>query len=275
MKKFLSKVLTLALVCAIVVTGTSITSEAKGKKSSKKAKATVTAYSNNAVVNDFVATMAKSNGLTINGKSYNSKQLQTLGLSGDASVTTSPLFVVNLEDGIERSEYGVGDTGFGRSIGFYVEDANHPYTYLYGSDITTAEFNEMQTYGYENYIDSSMLNFNGVWNTSVFAANNVNSQYICLWMQSRGLNTAADVYNYLVANGATFVPIPDFHTTDPSECEFVCVQCPSLAYYFNSDCSGITYLNANASGLNCFSIGTNTYTDTNTYATSFDSGIQR
>ena len=53
-------------MCTIVVTGTSITSEAKGKKSSKKAVATT--YSSNAVVNDFVATGIKSNGLVIGGK---------------------------------------------------------------------------------------------------------------------------------------------------------------------------------------------------------------
>ena len=272
MKKFLSKVLTLALVCAIVVTGTSITSEAKSKKSSKKAVATT--YSSNAVVNDFVATGIKSNGLVIGGKSYNSQELITLGFAANPAVTVSPMYWQG--DGtFVHDGGGVSDSGCGRNCGFYLyEDgftgsvgtSYDTITYhgstIYDSDITEFELNEMKAYGYTNFDDNARLSTNGVWNTDAFIANGINTQYICSWMQSRGLNTATDVYNYLVANGATFTV--DTGLISNTTQSFVCVQCPNLYYTIDTTNGNtdITYddfdLYHTSSGVNIFSISSGT-----------------
>ena len=265
MKKFLSKVLTLALVCAIVVTGTSITSEAKGKKSSKKAVATT--YSSNAVVNDFVATMLKSNGLVISGKSYNSQQALTLGFSANPVVTVSPMYWQ--ADKIVNGDGSVSDTGSGRCCGFYLYEGGVDGTgTIYGSNTSELSLNEMKAYGFTDFNDNATLNTNGVWNTNAFVANGVNTQYICSWMQSRGLNTAPDVYNYLVASGATFTVDTSFVCYDGSMQNFVCVQCPNLYYRIDGTNTSIYYRNDNLSGVNLADISSDS-TSTQWY-----SGIQ-
>ncbi len=262
MKKFLSKVLTLALVCAIVVTGTSITSEAKGKKSSKNAVATT--YSNNAVVNDFVSTAIKSNGLVIGGKSYNSQQAITLGFAANSAVTVSPMYWQGNGTFVHENGY-VEDAGCGRNCGFclyedgftgydgtsYATAAYHGST-IYDSDITEFELNDMKAFGYTNFDDNARLNTNGVWNTNAFIANGINTQYICSWMQSRGLNTSTDIYNYLVANGATFTV--DTGLISSTTQSFVCVQCPNLCYEIDTTNGNtdILYNNENLSGVNVF-----------------------
>ena len=125
-----------------------------------------------------------------------------------------------------------------------------------------------------------MLSTNGVWNTDAFIANGVNVQYICAWMQSRGLNTASDIYNYLVANGATFTEVA---TGDATAQAFACNQCPDLTYfiYTYSDetyaYSGETrfiYINENLSGVNLFDINTSTERTTGYIKTHWSSGIQ-
>lgn len=259
MKKFLSKVLTLTLVCAIVVTGTSITSEAKSKKSSKKAVATT--YSSNAVVNDFVATGLKSNGLVIGGKSYNSQEAITLAFAADPAVTVSPMYWQL--DEIVHDDGSVSPTGTGHCCGFYLYADGFTgtrfdgvsYT-IYDSDISELELGEMKAYGYTNFDDYAELNANGVWNTNAFIANGINTQYICSWMQSRGLNTSTDIYNYLVANGATFTADPSLICYDGTKQQLVCVQCPNLHYEIDTDGSGtrIFYTNENSSGVNMFDV---------------------
>lgn len=264
MKKFLSKVLTLALVCTIVVTGTSITSEAKGKKSSKKAVATT--YSSNAVVNDFVATMLKSNGLVIGGKSYNSQELITLGFAANPAVTASPMYW-QTDGTFIHSDGSVENTGSGRCCGFYLLSNGvggfDPYVgnsgaeMIYDSDISELELGEMNAYGYTDFNDNAMLNSNGVWNTNTFIANGINTQYICSWMQSRGLNTATDVYNYLVANGATFTAdagLVDTGRLGATTQSFGCVQCPNLYYEIDDQGTRIYYRNDKLSGVNIVDI---------------------
>lgn len=277
MKKFLSKVLTLALVCAIVVTGTAITSEAKGTKSSKKAATTT--YSSNAVVNDFVATMLKSNGLVIDGKSYNSQELITLGFAANPAVTVSPMY--GQTDGTYTHDNGHVETiGTGRCCGFYLyADGSTGLSYtgasttIYLSDISEFELNEMKSFGYTDYNDNAVLNSDGVWNTDAFIANGINTQYICSWMQSRGLNTSTDIYNYLVANGATFTV--DTGLISSTRQSFVCVQCPNLFYEISNDGSDtrIYYNNENLSGVNIADINSY-FTSTQCTHTQWFSGIQ-
>ena len=248
MKKFLSKVLTLALVCAIVVTGTSITSEAKGKKSSKKAATTT--YSSNAVINDFVATAIKSNGLVIGRKSYNSQQALTLAFAANPAVTVSPMYDYddNTPDGRRSGFYLYADGLTGRrnydAVGFAPT--------IYDSTIFELELGNMKAYGFTNFGDYATLNTNGVWNTNAFIANGINTQYICSWMQSRGLNTSTDIYNYLVANGATFTV--DTGLISNTTQAFVCVQCPNLHYEIDALGTRIFYDNSNLSGVNIIDI---------------------
>ena len=83
MKKFLSKVLTLALVCAMVVTGTSITSEAKGKKP---------------VVKTFVDTVLASDGLTVNGQKLTTNQIAEKLKTNDPSLKTVSGYVDTASD---------------------------------------------------------------------------------------------------------------------------------------------------------------------------------
>ena len=247
-------------MCTIVVTGTSITSEAKGKKSSKKAVATT--YSSNAVVNDFVATGIKSNGLVIGGKSYNSQQAITLAYAANPAVTTSPMYWQTSE--IVHDDGYVEDIGY-LCWGFYLyadgstglNTGNINSEGIYGLDMTEPEL------AYNFFDDGARLSTNGVWHTDTFIANGINAQYICAWMQSRGLNTASDIYNYLVANGATFTVNPGIiyggDGTDPVQ-HFVCVQCPNLYYDINTTdgSSSISYDNDDLSGVNVFEISSGT-----------------
>lgn len=280
MRKFLSKVLTLALVCAIVVTSTSITSEAKGKKSSKKAVAAT--YSSNAVINDFIATGIKSNGLTIGGKSYNSEQLITLGFAGNQAVTVSPMYWQTNGTFVHNDGF-VEDTGSGRCCGFYLyADGFTGRSYegvsytIYDSDISELELGDMKVYGYTDFNDNAMLNENGVWHTNEFIANGINVQYMCSWMQSRGLNTSTDIYNYLVANGATFTTDPSLICYDGTMQQLVCVQCPNLHYEIDTDGSGtrIFYNNENLSGVNIVDVYSGTIDNNGNVATQWYSGIQ-
>ncbi|SFI44029.1 hypothetical protein SAMN04487830_1791, partial [Pseudobutyrivibrio sp. OR37] len=250
--------------CAIVVTGTSITSEAKGKKSSKKAVATT--YSSNAVVNDFVATGIKSDGLTIGGKSYNTQQVNTLGHEANPAVTVSPLCY--------QEDYELGHFCYFNLCADGSKGVISPKAELiYGTGTSSVEMNDMAACGYTQFLDDAVLSTNGVWNTDAFIANGVNVQYICAWMQSRGLNTASDIYNYLVANGATFTEVA---TGDATSQAFACNQCPELKYYIYTDSgeTGFKYINENLSGVNLFDINTSTERTTGYIKTYWTSGIQ-
>lgn len=233
MKKFLSKVLTLALVCAIVVTGTSITSEAKGKKSSKKAKTTVTAYSNNAVVNDFVTTLVNANGLTIGGTSYNAKQVYDLLLQPGSIVQQLPYFSISsiVDEGYtSRTDISHIDNGQDYDSKYLV--IHNPVIYYYFS---TAINPKLVMYDGPASGDQSGLLYsdNNGYATDVLAANGVNASRLSLWMQTRNLKTYADIYNYLVANGATFVPAADGNGN------LICQQCSGLSYCVYAEGEGI------------------------------------
>ncbi|SFH75218.1 hypothetical protein SAMN04487830_10755 [Pseudobutyrivibrio sp. OR37] len=269
MKKFLSKVLTLALVCAIVVTGTSITSEAKGKNSAKKAVATT--YSTNAVVNDLVATGLKSNGLVIGGKSYDSQQLITLGYEANPAVTVSPMYESRTENShIYYCGFELYADGAKGTIGSTPK-------LTYDSGMAKADLDWDKAYGWISFGEDAILNTDGVWNKDAFIANGINTQYICSWMQSRGLNTASDVYNYLVANGVTFTDksytiLGDNPVTIQ---RFVCNQCPDLSYEIDTATgeTEIGYFNENqSSGVNGFRI--ESYTDDGRIVTNWNSGLR-
>ena len=237
------------------------------KKSSKKAVATT--YSSNAVVNDFVATGIKSNGLVIGGKSYNSQELITLGFAANPAVTVSPMYW-QTDGTFTHSDGSVEDTGTGRHCGFYLlsngvggfnqYDDREGAEMIYDLDISESELTEMKAFDFAYYCDYATLNTNGVWNTNTFVADGINTQYICSWMQSRGLNTASDVYNYLVANGATFTDDTASLTGDDvTEQLFVCDQCPSLYYSIDTAPSRISSriyyaTNTSGSGVNSFTI---------------------
>lgn len=224
MKKFLSKVLTLALVCAIVVTGTSITSEAKGKKSSKKAKATVTAYSSNAVVNDFVSTLVNANGLTIGGTSYNAKQVDDLLKQRGSIVQQLPYFCISYVDDGSVSHIDDGRDYYTKNL--FIDNAVKEY---YSTSITNGSAYDGPEYGEQFGL---LYSDNDGYATDVLAANGVNASRLSLWMQTRNLRTYADIYDYLVANGATFIP-----STEVSG-QLVCQQCSGLTYHVSAEGNG-------------------------------------
>ena len=222
MKKFLSKVLTLALVCAIVVTGTSFTSEAKGKKSSKKAVATT--YSSNAVVNDFVATMVNANGLTIGGTSYNAKQVDDLLSQRGSIVQQLPYFCISYVDDGSVSHIDDGRNYYAKNL-IIENDPVKEYYYTAVTNGAAIQFPYGDQFGL-------LYSDNSGYATDVLAANGVNASRLSLWMQVRNLKTYADIYNYLVANGATFVPAAD------GSGDLVCQQCSGLTYYVSAEGNG-------------------------------------
>ena len=222
MKKFLSKVLTLALVCAVVVTGTSITSEAKGKKSSKKAVATT--YSSNAVVNDFVSTLVNANGLTIGGTSYNAKQVYDLLGQRGSIVQQLPYFCISYRDDGSVSHIDDGRDYYAKNLIIPNDFAKEYYSVAvtYGEAVQTPNGDQF----------GLLYSDNTGYATDVLAANGVNASRLSLWMQARNLKTYADIYNYLVANGATFVPAAD------GTGNLVCQQCSGLVCYVSPEGNG-------------------------------------
>ncbi len=268
MKKFLSKVLTLALICAIVVSGTSITSEAKGKKSSNTVTA---AYSSNAVINDFVATLVKSSGVIIGGKSYNPQQINDMLIKHDPIVKSSTLYDEEYDEALNIYYWGL-----------YLDvpaSLYYPADYLTGDYADFSNLNERGEGSYTIYFrpeadtpesiywikansevpllgqggeNARITGITGNYFTDYFAAKNVNAYYISSWMQTRGLKNATDVYNYLVANGATFVQ-SNTYTNDGDAVDesgnhyvsdtsttvtYVCQQCPELTF---SDHNYVSY----------------------------------
>ncbi|MBR5636246.1 MAG: hypothetical protein IKW81_04855 [Pseudobutyrivibrio sp.] len=220
MKKFLSKVLTLALVCAIVVTGTSITSEAKGKKSSKKAVATTPAKT-------FVDTVLASDGLTVNGQKLTTKQVGAKLKTNDPSLKTVSGYVDTASDvqGI-YDEYFDPESYYRHSqISGYV-DGEYYQEDIYNDNPFAGVEDQLQLMRYGSINMSSadgsliyLANLDNVGNCSPMAtiwdsakgyytadlvANNVNASTLATYMQSNNMMSALDIYNYLVANGVKF-----------------------------------------------------------------------
>lgn len=209
MKKFLSKVLTLALVCAIVVTGTSITSEAKGATPAKT----------------FINTVLASDGLTVNGQKLTTNQVESMLKTNDPSLKTVSGYVDTASDaqGI-YDEYFDPESYYRHSQisgyvdgMYYQEDIynDNPFSEDY---LQTLQNNSIQMYGsdglsmYSATVDgsgncNSMAN---IWDsakgyyTADLAANNVNASTLATYMQSNNMMSALDIYNYLVANGVKF-----------------------------------------------------------------------
>ena len=220
MKKFLSKVLTLALVCATVVTGTSITSEAKGKSPAKV----------------FIDTVLASDGLTVNGQKLTTNQLAAKLKTNDPSLAS----VSGYTNPDIYNVQGIYDTYFdpesyyrhsqisGYVDGeYYQEDIynDNPFAGVedqlqlmrYGKISIVRSDANPDIYSLDTSVYSANLDNAGncnamaiIWsntkgyNTAELAANNVNASALATYMQSNNMVSALDIYNYLVANGVTF-----------------------------------------------------------------------
>ena len=215
MKKFLSKVLTLALVCTTVVTGTSITSEAKdGKKPTP--------------VTTFVNTVLASDGLTVNGQKLTTKQLAAKLKTNDPSLATVTGYVNPDVIGVQ----GIYDTYFdpesyyrhsqisGNVDGmYYQEDIYNDNPFAGMEDqlqlmqngsigMRSAEGSDIYSASIDNVGNCSTMTT--IWDsakgyyTADLAANNVNASTLAAYMQSNNMMSALDIYNYLVANGVKF-----------------------------------------------------------------------
>lgn len=225
MKKFLLKVLTLALVCAIVVTATSITSEAKPKKQPKSTPAKV-----------FIDTVLSSDGLTVNGQKLTTNQLAAKLKTNDPSLAS----VSGYTNPDIYDVQGLYDTYFDpessyrhSQISGYV-DGMYYQEDIYNDNPFADVENQMQLMQYGNIsivrsdanpdiytVDTSVYSANlddagncnsraTIWsntkgyNTAELAANNVNASTLATYMQSNNMTSALDIYNYLVANGVKF-----------------------------------------------------------------------
>ncbi|WP_028242396.1 hypothetical protein [Pseudobutyrivibrio ruminis] len=209
MKKFLSKVLTLALVCAIVVTGTSITSEAKGKSPAKT----------------FIDTVVASDGLTVNGQKLTTNQIEAMLKTNDPSLKTVSGYV-DTASGVQEfyDEYFDPESYYRHSQisgyvdgMYYQEDIynDNPYSEdflqaLQNNSIhmDSADGLDMYTATLDNVGNcNTMAN---IWDsakgyyTADLVANNVNASTLATYMQSNNMMSALDIYNYLVANGVKF-----------------------------------------------------------------------
>lgn len=216
-KRIFTAVLTLALVCAIVVTGTSITSEAKDKKSSKKSTPATT----------FVNTVLASDGLTVNGQSLTTNQIAEKLKTNDPSLKTVSGYVDTASD-----VQGIYDTYFdpesyyrhsqisGYVDGtYYQEDIynDNPFAGMEGQlqllqnnsiNMLSADGSFLYSAGIDDAGNCSPMAT--IWDsakgyyTADLAANNVNASSLATYMQSNNMVSALDIYNYLVANGVTF-----------------------------------------------------------------------
>ncbi len=212
MKKFLSKVLTLALVCAIVVTGTSITSEANGKPTPAKT---------------FIDTVLASDGLTVNGQKLTTNQVAEKLKTNDPSLKVVSGYV-DTASGVQE----IYDTYFdpesyyrhsqitGTVDGiYYQEDIYNDNPFAGVEDqLQLLQNNSIQMLSADgSFMYSATVDNAGncspmatIWDSSKgyyttdLAANNVNASTLATYMQSNNMISALDVYNYLVANGVTF-----------------------------------------------------------------------
>lgn len=214
-KRIFTAVLTLALVCAIVVTGTSITSEAKDKKSSKKSTPATT----------FVNTVLASDGLTVNGQSLTTNQIAEKLKTNDPSLKTVSGYVDTASD-----VQGIYDTYFdpesyyrhsqisGNVDGMYYQEDIYNDNPFSEDFLQSLQNNSIQMYSTDgSSMYSATLDNVGncnpmayIWDsakgyyTAELAANNVNASTLATYMQSNNMMSALDIYNYLVANGVTF-----------------------------------------------------------------------
>ena len=212
MKKFLSKVLTLALVCAMVVTGTSITSEAKGGKSPAKI---------------FVDTVVASDGLTVNGQKLTTNQIAEKLKTNDPSLKTVSGYVDTASDvqGI-YDEYFDPESYYRHSQisgcvdgMYYQEDIYNDNPFAGMEDqLQLLQNNSISMHSADgSFIYSAGIDDAGncspmavIWDstkgyyTADLAANNVNASTLATYMQSNNMTSALDIYNYLVANGVKF-----------------------------------------------------------------------
>ena len=216
MKKFLSKVLTLALVCTIVVTGTSFTSEAKPKKQPKSTPAKV-----------FIDTVLASDGLTVNGQKLTTNQITEKLKTNDPSLKTVSGYVDTAADvqGI-YDEYFDPESYFRHSqISGYVDGMYYQEDIYNDNPFADKEYllklmenNSINMSSADgSFIYSATVDNAGncnpmatVWDsakgyyTADLAANNVNASTLATYMQSNNMMSALDIYNYLVANGVKF-----------------------------------------------------------------------
>lgn len=215
MKKFLSKILTLALVCAIVVTGTSITSEAKDKNSASTPATT------------FVDTVLASDGLTVNGQKLTTNQIETKLKTNDPSLKTVSGYVDTASD-----VQGIYDTYFDpesyyrhSQISGYV-DGTYYQEDIYNDNPFAGVEDQLQllqnnsihmssadgSFVYSATVDNAgnCNTMATIWDsakgyyTADLASNNVNASTLATYMQSNNMMSALDIYNYLVANGVKF-----------------------------------------------------------------------
>jgi len=216
MKKFLSKVLTLALVCAIVVTGTSFTSEAKPKKQPKSTPAKV-----------FIDTVLASDGLTVNGQKLTTNQVASMLKTNDPTLKTVSGYVDTAADvqGI-YDEYFDPESYYRHSQisgcvdgVYYQEDIynDNPFAGMEGQlqllqnnsiNMSSADGSFLYSVGIDDAGNCSPMAT--IWDsakgyyTADLVANNVNASTLATYMQSNNMVSALDIYNYLVANGVKF-----------------------------------------------------------------------
>lgn len=211
-KRIFTAVLTLALVCAIVVTGTSITYEAKGKPTPAKT---------------FIDTVLASDGLTVNGQKLTTNQIATKLKTNDPSLKVVSGYVDTAAD-----VQGIYDTYFdpesyyrhsqisGYVDGeYYQEDIYNDNPFAGVEDqLQLLQNNSIHMNGADgSFIYSATIDNAGncsagttIWDsakgyyTADLAANNVNASTLAAYMQSNNMVSALDVYNYLIANGVKF-----------------------------------------------------------------------
>ncbi len=212
MRKFLSKVLTLALVATMVVTGTSITSEAKGKKAT------------NSTATELISIAQASDGLVVGGQNLSTAQLKEQLAGNTALIQTVPGYIPpadfsEWED--PNSEYRhMSESGYVGGM-YYQEDIynDNPLASLDPSvvDILKKASISMNSttdgaFIYSTCFDNAnnMTTMSSIWDstrgyyTADLTANNLNAKNLAAYMQNNNMVSALDIYNYLVAGGVTF-----------------------------------------------------------------------
>lgn len=208
-KRIFTAVLTLALVCAIVVTGTSITSEAKGKSPAKT----------------FIDTVLASDGLTVNGQKLTTNQVAAMLKTNDPSLKTVSGYVDTATYAQEFYDTYFDPESYYRHSQisgyvdgmYYQEDIynDNPFSEDFLQSLQNNSIQMHSTDGSSMY--SATLDNVGncnpmayIWDsakgyyTADLAANNVNASTLATYMQANNMMSALDIYNYLVANGVKF-----------------------------------------------------------------------
>ena len=207
-KRIFTAVLTLALVCAIVVTGTSITSEAKATPAKT-----------------FIDTVLASDGLTVNGQKLTTNQVAAMLKTNDPSLKTVSGYVDTATYAQEFYDTYFDPESYYRHSQisgyvdgmYYQEDIynDNPFSEDFLQSLQNNSIQMHSTDGSSMY--SATLDNVGncnpmayIWDsakgyyTADLAANNVNASTLATYMQSNNMMSALDIYNYLVANGVKF-----------------------------------------------------------------------